>query len=209
MMLYTAAEPMAPNPQRVEIFLAEKRLSIPTTALSITRREHKAPDYVAKHPRGQVPALELDDGSVVTESVAICRYLDELHPEPPLFGRNALERAQVDMWTRRIELILMSPIALFWQHAHPLTAKLLTQYPDFGESNRARTADAMRWFDGQLRAREWLATADYTIADIVLLTTLDFAAFVGLAVPEACEALKDWHARAKARPSANRSKVPA
>ena len=202
MMFYTAAEPMAPNPRRVEIFLAEKGVSIPTTALAIARREHKAPDYVAKHPRGQIPALELDDGTVLTESVAICRYFDELHPEPPLFGRNALERAQVDMWTRRVELILMSPIAQFWQHAHPFTAKLLTQYPDFGESNRARTAEAMRWFDGQLGAREWLATGDYTIADIVLLTTLDFAAFVGLAVPDECVALKDWHTRAKARSSA-------
>lgn len=204
MRYYTAAEPMAPNPRRVEILLAEKGLALPTTALALTKREHKAPDYVAKHPRGQVPALELDDGTMITESVAICRYLDELHPEPPLFGRNALERAQVDMWTRRIELILMSPIASFWQHAHPLTAKLLTQYPDFGESNRARTSDAMRWFDGQLQGREWLATADYTIADVVLLTTIDFAAFVGLAVPDDCAALNDWHTRAKARPSAKR-----
>ena len=204
MRYYTAAEPMAPNPRRVEIFLAEKGLRLPTTALAMMKREHKSPEHVARHPRGQLPALELDDGSCLTESVAICRYLDELHPEPPLFGRDALERAQVDLWTRRVELILMSPIAQFWQHAHPLTARLLTQYNDFGESNRARSEEAMRWFDAQLHGREWLATADYTIADIVLLTTLDFAAFVGLAVPEECEALKDWHARATGRPSAAR-----
>ena len=204
MRYYTAAEPMAPNPRRVEIFLAEKGLSLPTTALALTKREHKAPDYLAKHPRGQVPALELHNGTVITESVAICRYLEELHPEPPLFGRDPLERAQVDMWTRRVELILMSPVAQFWQHAHPLTARLLTQHKDFGESNRARTADAIRWFDGQLQGREWLATADYTIADIVLLTSLEFAGFVGLAIPDDCTALKDWNARATARPSAKR-----
>lgn len=204
MRYYTAAEPMAPNPRRVEIFLAEKGLGLPTTALAMMKREHKSPEHVARHPRGQLPALELDDGSCLTESVAICRYLDELHPEPPLFGRDALERAQVDMWTRRVELILMSPVAQYWQHAHPLTARLLTQYKDFGESNRARSEEAMRWFDAQLRGHEWLATAEYTIADIVLLTTIDFASFIGLAVPDDCAALKDWYARAGARPSAKR-----
>ena len=204
MMFYTAAEPIAPNPQRVEIFLAEKRLDIPTTVLTLAKGEHKTSGHVARHPRGQVPALELDDGSVLTESIAICRYLDALHPEPPLFGRDALERARVDMWTRRVELILMSPIGQFWQHAHQFTARLLTQYPDFGESNRERAADAMRWFDGQLREGAWLATADYTIADIVLLTTIDFAAFIGLPIPDDCATLTAWHARAKARPSAVR-----
>jgi glutathione S-transferase len=204
MRFYTAVEPMAPNPRRVEIFLAEKGIEVPTTALALAKREHKAPDFVAKHPRGQVPALELDDGTVLTESVAICRYLDELRPEPPMFGRTALERAQVDMWTRRVELILVSPIAQFWQHAHPFTAKLLTQFRDFGESNRERVADAMRWFDGQMAGRKWLATDDYTIADIVLLTAIEFAGFCGLPVPDECTTLKDWNARATARPSAKR-----
>lgn len=204
MIFYDSAMP-APNPRRVRIFAAEKGIDLPRQDVSILKGEHKSDEFKAINPLGQTPALKLDDGTCLSESVAICRYLDELHPEPPLFGRDALERAQVDMWTRRVELILMSPVAQFWQHAHPLTARLLTQYKEFGESNRARTADAMRWFDGQLQQREWLATADYTIADIVLLTTLGFAAFVGLAVPEDCDALEDWQARAKARPSAQRS----
>lgn len=204
MKLYMAAEPIAPNPERVRLFLAEKGVSLPVVELAMVKGEHKAPDYLAKHPRGQVPALELDDGVMLTESVAICRYIEEFHPEPPMFGRTTLERAQVDMWTRRVELILMMPVANFWQNAHPLTARLLKQFPEFGEANRPRVADAMRWFDGQLAGREWLASADYTIADIVLLTTVDFAGFCGLPIPDDCAALSDWHARAKARPSSRR-----
>lgn len=198
MHLYTAADP-APNPRRIRLFLHEKRLDIPSTDLSLMKGEHKAVEALARNPRGQVPFLELDDGRVLAETVAICRYLDELHPDPPLFGQDAWQRAETDMWVRRVESTLGVPVATFWQHGHPFTAKLLTQIPAAADAARVRALDAMRWFDTQLTGRTWLCGDRYTIADIVLLTTLDFAGWIGLALPRDVPALADWHARATAR----------
>jgi glutathione S-transferase len=200
-MLYvTSAEKAAPNPRRVDIFLAEKGVTLPTLSLGLAKREHKEAAHIARYSRGQVPVLELDDGSVLTESVAICRYLESLHPEPPLFGRTPLETARIDMWTRRTELILMSPLAQFWQHAHPFTARLVKQFTEFGESNRDKVTDAMRWIDGEMGA-PFLCGSDFTMADIVLFTTLEFSAFVGIPVPDDCTRLTAWFAAVKSRPS--------
>ncbi len=136
MKLYGEDNP-APNPRRVRIFLAEKGLVLEHERVPLRERAHKASDFMAKNSLGQVPVLELDDGSFLSESVSICRYLEGLHSEPPLFGTTPKEQATIDMWIRRIELQLMAPIAHIWRHTHPLTAALLTQYKDFGESNRA------------------------------------------------------------------------
>jgi glutathione S-transferase len=148
-----------------------------------------------------VPTLELDDGTYLSETVAICRYLDSLYPDPPMFGRTALEQAQVDQWIRRVELQLMTPVAMFWRHAHPLTARLLTQFKDFGESNRETVRRSMLWFDGQIGGRDYLATADYTMADITLLTTVDFAEWIGLEMPVEAANLRAWRQRTAGRPS--------
>lgn len=201
MKLYGAPMP-APNPRRVRMYLAEKGLDIPETHVDLRAREHKSPQVVAKNPAGQVPFLELDDGEVIAETVSICRYLEELNPEPPLFGRTPLERAQVDMWVRRIEFQLGRPIAMFWVHAHPLTAAIVQQHREFGESNRAHTEAALRWLDRELEGRDFIAGGDFTIADIVALSTVDFAGFIGLPIPGDCANLKAWHARVSARPSA-------
>lgn len=202
MLFYDSPDP-APNPRRVRIFLAEKGVQVPTTPVSITSGEHKGADYLAVNPYGQTPALALDNGAVLTESVAICRYIEELHPAPPLFGEGALNRAQVDMWTRRVELRLMTPLAMVWAHTHPFTARVVKpQYTEFGESQRPRVVGAMKEFDRGLAGRDWLDGESYTIADIVLLTTIDFADFVGIKMPEDLTALHAWHARASARPSA-------
>ena len=198
MHLYTAADP-APNPRRIRLFLREKRLDIPSTELSLFAGEHKSVEALARNPRGQVPFLELDDGRVLAETVAICRYLDELHPDPPLFGTTAWERAETDMWVRRAETALGIPVATVWQHGHPMTARLLTQIPAAADTARVRALDAMRWFDTQLTGRQWLAGDRFTIADIVLLTTLDFAVWIGIALPDGTPALADWQARATAR----------
>jgi glutathione S-transferase len=201
MMLWSAAAP-APNPRRVTIFLAEKGLTIPVTDLAIFAREHKAPAFLAKNPRGQVPALELDDGTVIAESISICRYLDALHPEPPLFGVDPLDRALVDMVLRRVETILGVPLAMVWMHTHPLTAAVVVpQYRDFGESNRAKVDAALAWFDGQLAGGGYVAGERFTIADIALWTSLDFARFAGIATPDNYPALAGWFARVAARPS--------
>lgn len=202
MLFYDSPNP-APNPRRVRIFLAEKQVRVPTTQVSIMAGEHRGADYLAVNPYGQTPALALDNGAVLTESVAICRYIEALHPEPPLFGHGALNQAQVDMWTRRVELWLMMPLAMVWAHTHPFTARVVKpQYKEFGESQRPRVVSAMKEFDRALGDREWLDGERYSIADIVLLTTIDFATFVGVPMPDELDALRDWRARASARPSA-------
>lgn len=204
MMLWTAPDP-APNPRRVHLFLAAKTITLPMTELSLARREHKAEAVTAMNSRGQVPFLELDDGRVLAESVAICRYLDELHPEPPLFGTTPFERAETDMWIRRVEAALGVPVGLAWQHGHPLTARLLVQIPAMGDAAKVRALDAMAWLDGALAGQVWLAGPQWlagpraTMADIVLLTTLDFAGWIGIAVPETLPHLRAWHGRATAR----------
>ncbi len=200
MKLYGAPNP-APNPRRVRIFIAEKQIDLPEIPVDLRARAHKSAEHLARNPVGQVPTLVLDDGRSLSESVAICRYLDVLHPEPPLFGGDAFAAAGIDQWIRRVEFVLTTPVGMFWRHAHPFTASLLTQYRDFGESNRAATMTAMRWFDRQLGNREWLAD-EFSMADICLLTSIDFAAWIGLAMPDDCPDLAAWHARASARPSA-------
>ncbi|MEQ1622908.1 MAG: glutathione S-transferase family protein [Methylococcales bacterium] len=200
MLFFNSPNP-APNPRRVRIFAAEKGIELPTRDLSIPAREHKSDEFVALNPRGQTPALQLDDGTVITESVAICRYLEGLQPEPPLFGKDALEQAVVEMWSRRVEMILMPPVGAVWVHTHAFAAALPGRNADWGEANRSRVDDAMRFFDSTLDGREFLAADHYTIADILLLTTVDFAGFIGIAIPDDLASLRAWHAHISARPS--------
>ena len=202
MKLYGEANP-APNPRRVRIFLAEKGVDLPEIRVNMRQGEHKSPEHKARNSLGQVPVLELDCGTTITESVSICRYLEALHPDPPLFGRDALGQATVDMWIRRVEFQLLIPVGMFWRHAHPFTASLLKQNTEFGESNRETVRRALLWLDRELAEdRPFLAGEAYSMADIVAQTTLDFAAFIGLAVPAEAERLTAWRARVGARPSA-------
>lgn len=201
MMIYGAPYP-APNPRRVRMYLAEKGLAPPYQDVDLLKREHKAPDFVAKNSLGQVPTLVLDDGSVISESVAICRYFEALHPAPPLFGTTPVEQANVEMWIRRIELQVMNPIALFWVNAHPLTAGLSGQkHKDFGEAQKRRAVDRMRWLDHEIAGREFVAGAAFSMADIIAESAIDFAKFTGIPLPEDAVALAAWRARMKQRPS--------
>ena len=200
MILYGAPMP-APNPRRVRIFLAEKGIVIPETPINLMAREHKSAAFLAKNSLGQIPALELDDGTLIAETVSICRYFEEIHPTPPLFGTTAVERAQIDMWIRRVEFVVMNPVRNFWRHAHPRTAKLVAQFPDFGNSNRAIYVDALKWIDQELAGRSFVAGAAYTMADICLLSTVDFAVWIGLEMPGELVNLAAWHARVSARGS--------
>jgi len=202
MLFYDSANP-APNPRRVRIFLAEKGLRVPTAHVSIPAGEHRGEAYLKVNPLGQTPSLALDDGSVLTESISICRYFEELHPEPPLFGVGAQDVAEVDMWIRRVEMRLTAPIGAVWLHTHPFTARVVKpQFPEYGETQRHRALAVMGEFDRALDGQEFLDGRRYSMADIVLLTTIDFATFIGLTVPEEYEALRAWHDRATARPSA-------
>lgn len=201
MKLYGAPMP-APNPRRVRIFLAEKGIELPETAVDMRQREHKSPEHRARNSLGQVPTLELDDGTCISETVSICRYFEEVQPDPPLFGRTPVEKALIDMWVRRTEFTVMMPVGNFWRHAHPFTAKLLTQFKDFGESNRETYAGAQWWLDKELADRPFLVGDSYTVADICLLTTVDFADWIGLPLLDEVSNLRAWHGRASGRPSA-------
>lgn len=201
MLFFNSPNP-APNPRRVRIFAAEKGIALETRDLSIPAREHKSDEFVALNPRGQTPALQLDDGTVIAESVAICRYLEALQPDPPLFGTSPKEQALVEMWNRRVEMILMPPIGAVWVHTHPFTARLPGRNAEWGEANRPKIGEAMAFFDAALEGREFLAADHYTVADILLLCTLDFGTFIGAATPEDLPNLRAWHARVSARPSA-------
>ena len=202
MILYGTPNP-APNPRRVRIFLAEKGIDLPETPINLMKREHKSDEHRARNTLGQVPTLELDDGAFISETVAICRYFEETQPEPSLFGRTPVEKATVDMWIRRVEFQVMSPVGNFWRHAHPRTAALLTQFKDFGESNREIYVNAQRWLDRELADKPWVAGQASSMADICLLSTVDFADWIGLPLEAEFSNLTRWHARATARPSAS------
>ena len=201
MKLYNENNP-APNPRRVRIFLAEKGLTLELVHVPMRQGAHKSAEFLVKNSLGQVPVLELDDGTTLSESIAICRYLEELHPQPALFGNDAWQRAQVEMWTRRIEFALMSRIGAVWVNTHKYTAHLGTQYKDFGEASRVRSIKAMHWLNAELQDREFIATDHFSMADIVALTTIDFATFIGIETPPELTHLGAWHTRVSARPSA-------
>ena len=195
---------LAPNARRVRIFLAEKGMSVPMVDMDLARLDQKTTAFSVLNPFQTVPALELDDGEVIAESVAICRYFEEMHPDPSLFGRTAVEKAQVDMWVRRVEFVLMQPVGNYWRHAHPRTAALIHQYKDFGESNREAYANAQRWLDGELAdGRPFIAGGEISMADICALSTVDFAHWIGLDIDADRPHLSAWHERVSARPSAS------
>ena len=195
--------PGGPNPRRVRIFLAEKGIAVPMETVDILKRRNRQPDFLEKNPTGGIPILELDDGTCISESVAICRYFEELHPEPPLFGTGAKERAIIEMWLRRVELNLMVPIGMVWVHGHPLTAKLIQQIPEAAAQNRVRTAMGYRLLNDQLAENEFIAGDTYSVVDAVALATYDFGAgLVGVPPEDGLTHLARWHAAVSARPSA-------
>ncbi len=203
MKLYNENYP-APNPRKVRIFLAEKGLSVELVHVPMRDRAHKAPGFMMKNSLGQVPVLETNDGRFISESIAICRYIEALHPAKPLFGETPFEQAMVEMWIRRAEFRLWAPMSQVWRNADERTEHVVkTRFKDFGEYSRSLVADAMNWLDGELAdGREFLAGATYSMADIVLLCGVDFAKFVRMEMPEGARHLRAWHARASARPSA-------
>jgi len=192
-----------PNPRRVRIYLAEKGIDVPLVHTDIIKREQKTPEFLAKNPIGSIPVLELDDGTCISESVAICRYFEELYPEPPLFGRSALEKAQIEMWLRRVELNFMVPVGMVWIHGHPLTARLVKQIPEAAEQNRNRVHLGYQLLDDQLATNTFVAGESYSVVDAVLLASLDFAnGLVGVPYSPDLQHLKRWHETVSARPSA-------
>lgn len=202
MKLYTSHR--APNPRRVRWVMAEKGIEdVEVIEVDILTGEHKTPEYRTRVGVPHVPALELDDGTTISESVAICRYLEALYPEPNLFGRDARELAVIEMWTRRCGFYLANPIMLSVRHSHPALAALeAVQIPQLAEYNRVAAEKFMKTLDRRLADHEFLAADRFTIADIVAVVGLDFARLIKYRPPEELTHLARWLADCRARPAA-------
>jgi glutathione S-transferase len=201
MKLYDSGR--APNPRRVKIFLAEKGVTIPSVQVDLLKLEQKTPGYSGINPVQQVPALVLDDGFVLTETIAICRYVEELHPEPALFGTDAFSRAMVEMWQRRIEFGLLGTVQAVFRHLHPAMAEMeVPQVPAWGEANKERVNRFLGILDKELEGQAFICGDTFTVADITGLVGLDFMKPAKLSVPDELKHVRRWHARLSERPSA-------
>ena len=193
----------APNPRRVRIFLAEKGVTVPTEAVDLGTMQHKSSGFTAINPLQRVPVLELDDGTIITESVAICRYFDALHPEPNMFGKGALEIATVEMWNRRVELSLYGPVQAVFRHLHPAMKTFeVPQIAEWGEVNKERASDFLAILNAQLGKHRFIAGDRFSIADISGLVTVDLMKPAKLAVDDKLAHVKRWYDEVNARPSA-------
>lgn len=193
----------APNPRRVRWLMAEKGIEdIEIVSVDLVSGEHKAPEYRNRTGLAHVPALELDDGTCISESVAICRYLESLYPEPNLFGRDPAEQAVIEMWTRRCEIYLANPMMMGVRHTHPGLAAMGPQNPEVGTYNLAEAEKMMKTLNRQMADREFIAADRFTMADLVTVTALDFARMIKYQPPEAFEHFNRWLAACRARPAA-------
>ncbi|MBA3818994.1 MAG: glutathione S-transferase family protein [Deltaproteobacteria bacterium] len=193
----------APNPRRVRIFLAEKGVAYDTIEISIAAAAHQTDAFRVKNPLALLPVLELPDGKVLRESVAICRYLEELHPEPNLFGRDAWERAQVEQWNRHAELELLFPIAQVFRNTHKFWVGRIKQVPEFAEIMRDQVKARFDWLEAELATRPFLAGEQFSIADITALCAIDFGKVSNIRIQaETHPQLTAWHQRVSERPSA-------
>lgn len=189
------------NPRRVRIFLAEKGIEIPLVEVDMTKGENATSEFLAKNPRGKMPVLELDDGTCISESGAICRYLEALHPEPNLLGEDPLESAQIEMWDRRMELDVAWPVMHAFQHGNPFWEGRLTQVADYAEVASETLRENMAWLDRELGGRDYIAADRYTIADITLQCSLIIAKAIGVRFDDHAN-LVDWFGRVTSRPTA-------
>jgi glutathione S-transferase len=205
MKLYSA--PYAPNPRRVTMFIAEKGIAnIELVTLDLPKGEHREADFRAKSPLAQVPTLELDDGRTLTESRAICTYLEALHPEPNLLGVDAFERASVEMWDRRAELMFAMPLMLWVRHGSPLLAAVeKNQNAEVAKWYEAQAMRMAKWLDGELAARPWIAGERFTNADITAACGVDFAKMMRWRPGDDLPNLKRWRETIAERPA---GKVP-
>jgi len=193
---------MAPNPRRVRVYLAEKGIDVPTVQVDIGNRENLEPDFLAKNPLGRVPVLELDDGTFIAESVAICRYFEGVHPAPPLFGTDVQDQAVVEMWQRRMELEVLASTTGCFRNTHDYFKGRIEQVPEYGEVCRRGALERLAWLDEVLAERDFVAGDRYSIADITLLCAVDFGRITGIRIAPEQKHLSRWHEAVSARESA-------
>ena len=200
MLLYH--DPRAPNPRRVRIFLAEKGVAYDTIEVSIAAAAHQTAEFRKKNPIALLPVLELADGKILRESIAICRYMEELHPEPNLFGADAWERAIIEQWNRHAELELLWPTAQVFRNTHAFWQGRIKQAPEFGAIMREHLAIRFDWLDRELATRPYLAGPRFTVADITALCAVDFGKVSNLRIKaDTHPNLAAWHTRISERPS--------
>jgi glutathione S-transferase len=192
----------APNPRRVRIFLAEKRITVPTEQVDLFTGANRTPEALSRNPYGGLPVLELDDGTCIAESIAICRYFDAAKPEPPLFGTDANDRAIVEMWERRMEAELFRNVAGTFQNTHEFFKGRIEQIPAFGERCRRTARERLAWVDRELAGRSFIAGERHSVADITALCAIDFGRIVDIRIAPEQKHLARWHEAVSARPSA-------
>ncbi|MBF6568830.1 MAG: glutathione S-transferase [Candidatus Binataceae bacterium] len=200
MKIYDAAT--APNPRRVRVFMAEKGIQVPYEPLDIVNAVNRGPEFRKKNPMAAVPVLELDDGTCIAESVAICRYFEETNPQPPLFGTDARNRAVVEMWNRRMEFALLSPITDAFRQHHDFFKGRIRQVPAYAEAQRLNAEDSLQWLESELANRHFIAGERFTIADITAMVAIDFGRVSKIAIKPDQKNLARWHAEVSSRPSA-------
>ena len=201
MKLYDLPPP--PNARRVRIFIAEKGLEIPIVPVNMMTGENQSEDYLAKNSLGKMPLLELDDGTCIAESAAICRYLEEMNPNPPLMGRNPLEKALVEMWHRRMELEFLIPMITIFLHTGEMWKDRVTQIPQVAETGILNVKERMEWLDRELDGKEFITGEDYTVADIAAQCAFVMGkAALGLRIAEDQLNLSNWFTRVSSRPTA-------
>ena len=184
----------APNPRRVRWFMAEKGIEdVEIVMVDVFKGEHRTPEYLARAGLPNVPALEMEDGTCITESVAICRYLESVYPEPNMFGRDARETAIIEMWSRRVEMLLANPLMLTVRHSHPALAALEKQVPEVAETNRNAATRALKVFERRLAESEFIAADRVTMADILGATAIDFSRMAKFSVPEEFGNVRRWY----------------
>jgi len=200
MRLFTS---IGPNPRAVVLFAAEKGISLPTVEVDLRGGENRRPPYSETNPAGQTPALELDDGSLLTEIVAICEYLEETHPEPALIGTTPEERATTRMWTRRVDLRICEPMTAGFRYAEGLRMfeSRMRCVPEAAVGLKAVAQDGLAWLDPLIADRAFIAGDRLTLADIHLFAFLEFGGVVGQPIDPGCTNMLAWFDRMKARPS--------
>lgn len=199
----------APNPRRVRIFLAEKGIEVDTVQVDVLAGENLTDAYLKINPRGLIPSLELDDGTCLTETVAICRYLEETHPEPPLMGASPLDKARVEMWQRVMEQDGLAAVGETYRNSAPnLAGRRMAgtaggdQIPEIAEQGRERVAEFLDMLDERLGEADYVAGDSFSIADITALCTVDFARAIHMAPADSHTNIKRWHTVVSDRPSA-------
>jgi glutathione S-transferase len=200
MKLYDSAA--APNPRRVRVFLAEKGIEVPTVQVDIGKAENREPEFLAKNPMGGVPVLELDDGTFLAESVAICRYFEGVKPDPPLMGTDERDRALVEMWNRRMENEIAMPVMASFRNTHEFFKDRIPQVPEYGAVAKEHATARLAWLDEELADREFVAGDRYTIADITALIGVDFGRVTGIRIDPGQKNLQRWYEAVSSRPSA-------